>query len=418
MRWRLILVPSVLLSVFWFESNASVIQVKDSLQQAIDSAHPGDTLVVPGGRIFQERIRLTKPLRLLGANSPTIQGNGRGSSLIVGADHCHLEGLTITGAGSDLNTLDSGVMIEANEVAVVNCRVESDAFGIYLRAANRCRIERNEVFGSPSVPFSQRGNGIHLWKTRTNTIALNRIRDKRDGLYLSFADHTTIQSNDVRNTRFGIHYMYSHYNRLLSNALTANAVGAILMFSQHSLAEGNTIFANRRHGLVLKQVENSRLLNNLVAGQNRGLFVQQGVQNHFQGNIVSSNDIGLYLSNGSEGNVFVGNAFIANVDQVWQPPYEAELGRRGPNHFWQEQSGNYWSDYAGADHNQDGRGDTPYYETDTYGYILDRYPETKVFALSPAIAAIRQAERMLPVLDARGVVDLFPLMRFATLPSP
>jgi nitrous oxidase accessory protein len=153
-----------------------------------------------------------------------------------------------------------------------------------------------------------------------------------------------------------------------------------------------------------------------VAGQNRGFFVQQANQNRFEGNIIATNDIGLYLSNVSEQNVFVGNAFIRNADQVWQPPFETEQGRKGPNAFCEKGRGNYWSDYAGNDRNHDGIGDTPYHETDAFGYIVDRHPEARVFALSPAVALLRKSEELMPLLDTTGVMDLAPLMHAPAVP--
>ena len=123
-----------------------------------------------------------------------------------------------------------------------------------------------------------RGNGIHLWKTKTNVVAQNTIRDKRDGIYFAYAHGNLIAGNYIRDTRFAIHYMYSHSNRLLTNTLTANSVGATLMFSQWAVIEGNVAFANRRHGFVLKQLDNSTIRRNVVTGQNRGLFVQQAIQ--------------------------------------------------------------------------------------------------------------------------------------------
>ena len=188
-------------------------------------------------------------------------------------------------------------------------------------------------------------------------------------------------------------------------------VGATLMFSRQALVQGNYVTANRRHGIVLKQFDNSRLIGNLVCGQNRGLFVQQANQNRFEGNLIATNDIGLYLSNISEGNVFTGNAFVQNTDQVWQPPFESGQGQKGPNAFYEHGRGNFWSDYTGSDRNHDGIGDTPYHETDALGYIVDRHPTARIFAMSPAVALLRKGEELIPVLDTEGVTDLAPLMK-------
>jgi len=211
--------------------------------------------------------------------------------------------------------------------------------------------------------------------------------------------------------------MYSHENRLLTNSLAHNVIGATLMFSRQSVVEGNLVYANRRHGLVFKQVDHSQVRSNIICGQNRGLFVQQADQNRFEANIIATNDLGLYLSNCSEQNVFVGNAFLRNTEQVWQPPFETAQGRHGPNSFTEKGRGNYWSDYTGTDRNHDGIGDTPYHQTDVFGYLVDRHPEVRLFALSPAIALLRKGEELLPLLDTAGVTDTAPLMGPLTRPK-
>lgn len=389
------------------ESNSSQ---SNAIQSAISQARDGETIFVQGPGVFHERVVVQKSIRLIGLNSPVIDADFSGTPVIIGASNVELRGFTIRNSGRDLGASDSGILISGNGANVRDCRVESDAFGIYIRGANDCVIERNEIFGNAKVPSAARGNGIHLWNTKHNRILVNVVHDKRDGMYFSYADENVIGGNCVFETRFGIHYMYSHQNRLLTNSLTRNAVGATLMFSRNSLVEGNFVAENRRHGMVFKQLDNSRILNNVVAGQNRGFFIQQANKNRFEGNLIATNDIGLYLSNGSEENVFVGNAFVRNADQVWQPPFETEQGRQGPNAFSEHGRGNFWSDYVGTDRNHDGIGDTPYHETDVFGYILDRHPEARIFALSPAVALLRKSEELMPLMNTTGVTDLAPLM--------
>ncbi|HTL18744.1 MAG TPA: nitrous oxide reductase family maturation protein NosD [Patescibacteria group bacterium] len=390
---------------------SSTIIVTDSISQALNVAVAGDTVLLRGPTVFHEHVIIEKAIHLLGTNSPVIDGDGTGTVLTIKTPETAVSGLVIRNSGRDLSAFDSGIMIQAADVTANHCRVEADGFGIYLRGIDRCAITDNEISGSSRLASAARGNGIHLWKTHQNRIVNNFIHDKRDGMYFSYADSNLIANNRVRDTRFGIHYMYSHQNQLLTNVLTGNAVGATLMFSRQSAVIGNQMIANRRHGLVLKQVDNSKIINNVIAGQNRGLFVQQANQNRFEGNIISTNDIGLYLSNSSEENVFVANAFIRNTEQVWQPPFETEQGRKGPNLFTEKGRGNFWSDYAGNDRNQDGIGDTPYHETDVFGYILDRHPAARIFALSPALSVLRKGEELLPLLDTTGVTDTAPLMR-------
>jgi nitrous oxidase accessory protein len=393
-----------------FTAQSKTWSVSTNLTDALNQARDGDTVLVQGPGTFKEHIVITKAVHLVGTNSPVLDSNGEGTPLVLAAPHASVLGFVIRNSGHDLTKLDSGVLINADDVTVKDCRVENDAFGIYLRGANHCSIEHNEIFGGTTIAPSARGNGIHLWKAQRNSILNNIIQEKRDGMYFSYADYNIIAGNNVSDTRFGIHYMYSHQNQLLTNVLGRNAVGATLMFSRQALVQGNIVTANRRHGIVLKQFDSSRLIGNVVCGQNRGFFVQQANQNRFEGNLIATNDIGLYLSNISEDNVFTRNAFIHNTDQVWQPPFESGQGQNGPNAFSEHGRGNYWSDYTGADRNHDGIGDTPYHETDAFGYIVDRHPAARMFAMSPAVALLRKGEELMPVLDTEGVTDLAPLM--------
>lgn len=390
---------------------SAIIPAHNSIADAIQQANDGDIVLVQGPDVYLEHVTLSKSVRLIGTNDPVIDAANSGTPITISGPNVGLEGFTIRNSGADLTKFDSAVMIRAGRATVRNCRIENNGFGIYLRDVQGCRIEGNHINGSTNLPSAARGNGIHLWKSHDNRILRNDIHDKRDGMYFSYADHNLIAGNRVHDTRFGIHYMYSHQNELLTNSLTQNAVGATLMFSRQSLVAGNFVCANRRHGMVFKQLDESRILNNVVACQNRGFFVQQATHNRFAGNVIATNDIGLYLSNCSEQNTFVGNAFIRNADQVWQPPFETEQGRNTANSFSENGRGNYWSDYTGSDANRDGIGDTPYHETDVFGYIVDRHPEARVFALSPALALVRKGEELMPLIDTTGVTDLHPLVR-------
>jgi nitrous oxidase accessory protein len=400
----------VLFALIPWTAHPKTIVVKNSIADALAEAANGDSVLIEGPRRFNEHLVVTNGIHLLGMNSPVLDGNGEATPLVLAAPHTSVSGFIIRNSGQDLTKLDSGILISADDVTVSDCRIENDGFGIYLRSANDCRVANNAILGRKTLAPSARGNGIHLWKAQRNFILNNIIQEKRDGMYFSYADYNIIAGNQVNDTRFGIHYMYSHQNQLLTNVLSRNAVGATLMFSRQALIEGNIATANRRHGIVLKQFDSSRLIGNVVCGQNRGFFVQQANQNRFEGNLIATNDIGLYLSNISEGNVFTGNAFIHNTDQVWQPPFESGQGQKGPNAFYEHGRGNYWSDYTGTDRNHDGIGDTPYHETDAFGYIVDRHPAARIFAMSPAVALLRKGEELMPVLDTEGVTDLAPLM--------
>ena len=197
---------------------AAILPATDSIGRAINTAEDGDTILVQGPGVFHERVVIAKSIRLLGTNAPVIDADGSGTPLTIAAPDAEVRGLVIRNSGGDLNTFDSGIMITAPHATVRDCRIENDAFGIYVRGVGDCVIERSEILGSTNVASAKRGNGIHLWKTKRNRILDNVIHDKRDGMYFSYADDNLIAGNRVWDTRFGIHYMYSHQNRLLTNS--------------------------------------------------------------------------------------------------------------------------------------------------------------------------------------------------------
>ncbi len=401
-----------------FVAGAGTFVVADgSLAPTLAAARAGDTVLLVGPVVIRGPVRVDRAIHLRGTNQPVVDGGGSGSCMVLEAAGATVDGFVIRGSGTNLADGDAAVRVSAPGCAVRGCRIEGAGFGIYLRGADQAEVLDNRIQGVAEIAVARRGNGIHLWKTRGARIARNEIRTMRDGIYLSYADGCELTANQVEDCRFGVHSMYSHRNRLEAGTLTGNSVGVVLMFGRQWRVEANRVVDNRRHGLLLKQVENSLIRGNEISGHNRGLFVQQAVQNRFEGNWIATNGIGLYLSGGSEENVFTGNAFVRNADQVWQPTREFNGAGRTANHFSEGAQGNFWSDYTGEDRDGNGIGETPYHETDVFGYLLDRHPEARLLASSPAVSLLRRAEELLPLIETGGVTDLHPLMKPSHLES-
>src|SRR5881394_1423136 len=142
-----------------------------------------------------------KAVRLIGTNSPVIDADGLGTPVTLSVPGIEISGMIVRNSGRDLGAFSSGIMITSSGVTVRHCRIENDAFGIYLRGVNDCVIEDNEIAGTKEIPSAARGNGIHLWKAQHNQIFGNSVRNKRDGMYFSYADNNLIAGNQVTDTR-------------------------------------------------------------------------------------------------------------------------------------------------------------------------------------------------------------------------
>jgi nitrous oxidase accessory protein len=368
-----------------------------SLAQALAQARSGEVIELCGTQ--SGAISIPDGVAVVGRRGAVI--DGRGADVVVAMHgHARLENVTVTGDGGRLDRDGAAIRLDGNGGVLRNVRVRAAAFGIYLAQAQGAKIVDCEVTGLPNREPSQRGNGIHLWNSRANRIERCRIRDTRDGFYLSFAHRNLIADNEVEHTRFGIHYMYSDENRVVDNRLHDNIAGAALMFSKNNVFEDNRAEHNTRHGLLFKDVDSSMIRGNLVRGNGRGFFIQQSSGNQVAHNRVTDNVIGVHISAAASENVFADNLLAHNVQQV--------LMHGARDNRW---DGNYWSDYTGADANGDGLGDTEYHAGDLAGYLADAYPLVRILEAGPAYDAIRLAETAFPVIDFPGVVDHHPLMR-------
>ncbi len=132
--------------------------------------------------------------------------------------------------------------------------------------------------------------------------------------------------------RSGIHVQNSHNTSITGNIITDNGYGIQLKDSNVCTISGNVVANNEWPGIAL-----DRSHRNIVAG-----------------NDIRENRRGIRLSSSSD-NMFYHNNLVDNIPQVDIID--------GSSNTWDDgysSGGNYWSDYAGADSNGDGIGDTPY----------------------------------------------------------
>jgi len=247
------------------------------IQEAIDSAQSGNTIIVRNGT-YSENVTINKSLTLIGIMGSTVI-NGTGTLVNITANHVTLRGFTIRGSGST-------------------------DIGILLSNSNNIVISENTV----------------TWKGY--------------GIWLDRSDSCHISGNTITNNTEGIH-LESSGNAIISrNTLTNNSFGIVLSFSS-----GNGIHCNN----------------------------------------ITYNDVGIDLWRSSNNTIYHNN-LINNTDQV---------NSRYSTNTWDDgypSGGNHWSDYTGADANQDGIGDTPYAiegdNPDNYPLMRPRAPQRDVAVVS------------------------------------
>ncbi len=382
------------------------------LRAAVGIAPAGAVVEVLGGT-YPGPVVIDRPLTLVGRDRPVIDGGGQGSVVAVTAPGVRLEGFVIRGSGLSHDHEDSGVVVSASGVAVVNNEILDCLFGIYYQNAPDGLIEGNTVVGK-DLPEPLRGDGLKVWYSPGARVIGNRLENTRDAL-VWYSDNTLVRGNRLSRGRYGLHFMYSQQSLIEGNDIRGNSVGIYLMYGAHQTVRGNIIRDNRGpsgYGLALKETDRVVAEGNLFYNNRVGLYIDNSplspdLENRFTGNWVAYNDTGLLFTAATRRNVFSGNVILENLEQVGVQGG----GALGDIRWADRGRGNFWGDYVGYDADGDGVGDIPYRNEPVFGALSDRYPVLTFFRFSPGFAALELAARAVPVFRPQPrLTDPAPLV--------
>lgn len=385
----------------------------EPIQPLIDRAAPGSVLRLAAGR-HAGPLHIGRPLALVGAPGARLEGDGRGSVVVVDAPDVRIEGLELTGSGIDVPAMDSAILLRrgAQRALVRGNRLLGNLFGVYVHGAAGARVEGNEIVGRSDLRTAEAGDGVSIWNAPGAQVVGNTVRGGRDGVFVRVSRDNLFADNDFAGVRFAIHYMYTHTSRIVGNRSSGNHVGWAIMYSDGLEIRANVSDGDRDHGLMLNTTNDSQVQDNVVRrGGEKCVFVYNANRNRLRDNWFEGCPIGIHFTAGSEGNAVSGNAFVANRVQVkYAGTRLVDWGAGG--------RGNYWSDNPAFDLDGDGISDRPYRPNDVMDVLLWTLPAAKALATSPAVQMVRWAQARFPALYPGGVVDSAPLMQPMARPAP
>ncbi|WP_243038873.1 nitrous oxide reductase family maturation protein NosD [Dyella sedimenti] len=372
--------------------------------EAIAQAAPGDVIEIERA-MYEENLRIDKPLALVGIGRPTISGSGHGDVIRVASPDVHIDGLIVRDSGDDLGLQQAGIYIQpgSDRAVVSHCDFAHVLFGLWIEKSNQVVIADNLITGMREKFSSQRGNGIELYNTEGAAIERNHISFVRDGIYVDVSHHARFVGNRIHDARYGTHYMNSYHNLWEGNESFHNIGGLALMEVRDIVVRNNRAWGNSSHGIMLRTIQDSTVSGNVTAGNDVGLFVYDAEYVTLRDNLVVGNAVGVHLWAGSYHNEVDGNDFIGNGEQV---RYVATR-----DVHWGTHEGNYWSNYLGWDADADGYGDVPFEANEITDRLVSRYPFVKLLDSSPALQALGLAARQFPLLRVATIIDAHPAMR-------
>ncbi|CAM3651045.1 nitrous oxide reductase family maturation protein NosD [Paracoccus yeei] len=407
-----------------------------ALASALDRAQAGDEILLGAGR-WRGPLLIETPLTLRGEAGAVVDGRGQGHVIAVDAPDVQIRGLTVTGSGSDLDRMDSGIFLtkRARGAQVRGNTLRDNLHGIRIQGARDSVVADNRIEGRRGRQ-SELGNGVSVWNAPGAVVEGNTITLGRDGIFVSVSKRNVFRGNDIRGTRFAIHYMNTADSTIEDNRSQDNGMGYAIMFSDRLRIVGNSSDNDRDYGFLFNSANRSVIERNRVTGHpapesrwrdmgtsaepgvpqaevsvtgsriapEKCVFIYNANRNRFIGNRFEGCAIGIHFTAGAEGNQVARNDFIGNRIQV------KYVGTRYLE--WSlDGIGNYWSDNAGFDLDGDGLADSPYRPNDMVDKVMWTAPQARLLLTSPAVQILRFAQSRFPALLPGGVTDSHALMR-------
>ncbi|WP_458413178.1 nitrous oxide reductase family maturation protein NosD [Schinkia sp. CFF1] len=377
----------------------------EEIQRLIQSAEIGDKIMIPKG-IYRGNLHIDKSVSLIADGDVTIIGDRKGDVISFEADGVTFRGFTVKNSGRILTTDDAALKLHSSKNRIVNNCIIDSLHGIYLDNSKENIIEGNILIGDKALVSADRGNGIHLFYSSKNKIIENEIYETRDGIYFSFADYNVIKGNKIHDTRYGLHYMYSDDNSFYKNRFYNNIGGAAIMYSDRITLENNYFYNNRgliSFGLLLQTANDTIIKHNRMTMNQKGLFMDQSNRNLLANNDISHNNIGIEIWTSSIENSFTQNQFNHNVIQY------SSNGKHDQNKWSHKGIGNYWSNHALYDLDNNGIGDRPYTYSTSFGEVLAQNQLGYLFLDSPALKIYESVKQTLSK-DHMQITDPHPIL--------
>lgn len=381
----------------------------ETIKEAINASEKGDIVKVYPG-IYKEKLEINKSITLesVEKHKAVIQGNNDKHVVIIKSPNVSINGFFIKGSGQNFLENDAGILINQNNGAQIIDNIFEDVlFGIYIDSSEGHLIKHNDIYGLKDKKFSERGNGIHFFNTKNIVLDGNMITDVRDGMYFDHADTTTVTNTKITDVRYGLHYMWSNDNNFKNNYFSNNVSGAAIMFSYRINLEQN-IFENNRgyraFGMFFQTAEESIVENNYFFNNSIAIYSDLSRANIIRKNTILQNDIGMEILGSNWDDIIYENSFIDNLQQVSVNEIKVK------DQWFDNNRGNYWSDYSGIDIEKDGVGDAEHHSGSAFQFLMYKYPHFRLFVESPSAKMLETVDKMFPVLERAEVVDPFPLL--------
>ena len=278
------------------------------------------TLPAPGS--YAGPITIARSVTLWGPRDAVVQSDGQGTTVRITGAGAALLGLSIAGSGSRYDKQDAGILVAADHVRIERVVVHDTIFGITVEQAREVIVRGNRIVCRRQA-CSDCGVTRSASGRSTTDGRRQRVVDARD-VVVWYSSRNRIIDNLVTGSHYGTDFMYSRENMVARNRYVGNVVGVFLMYSRQVELRDNLMAASggaAGFGLGLKESSGLTVQGNVLVKNTVGIYVDSspfvpGMPNRFEGNVVRLGETAVLFHSSPHENVFTGNSFRDNFQQV------------------------------------------------------------------------------------------------------
>ncbi|HOK57507.1 MAG TPA: NosD domain-containing protein [Methanothrix sp.] len=377
------------------------------VQSAINSASPGDVLILGAGE--HRPFVVDRPLTLIG-DGAFIRSDVQSPAITVRSDSVRIEGFSIAGvkrpseekfkyymeryqggssggtsgtstpatfAGSlRLDLPNAAVLVFGSNVTLENMSVRDAEVGVFAEGLDDLLINEstfqscktgvliirasNVIVGNTGLIGCEKA-GLNASNSRSFTVTgCSAINNTHAGLFFRNCEDIDVSGNTLSKNSEGLVFWGTNHSSATGNRADLNYYGILLADSHNNTISGNTLINNRRSEIVsgfgvgMSVQANSSynlVFKNTASNNYNGMEITENCQrNALCGNNISRNMHGVRVDK-NWNNLIYRNNFVDNVISAYDNQTKS---------IWNTTVGNYYSDYRGSDGDGDGIGDTPY----------------------------------------------------------
>ncbi len=250
-----------------------------TIQDAINTANPGDTVYVFAGT-YNEQISIGIPLSLQGESRDTTTINGGVSSYVVNvtADWVNITGFTVRGNWSTPYNVGIELYYVQNCLITDNIITYAE-YGVHLFHSNNNEVSHNS--------FDNSSYGTYLTSSTGNTITINFFRDLWYGIFLYESDGNTLSSTAAVDLGYAIRLELSNQNDISFTQIPIGYYGIYLYYSNNSTISFSFL-TDTLAGIWLENSVNITLLANTMT--RTGIYVEGDLLEHWNTHTIGTSN--------------------------------------------------------------------------------------------------------------------------------